>query len=121
MKPEHLIFRITGIVRAVEQTVGLGALDPIQKSILAFIGEAEAAKRSVNVTDIIKTLAYGSAPTVYGRMNDLEVGGWIEYMPDPYDRRARQVVLTDVSRRAYRKIAREVKRSLDQGPLDAPS
>lgn len=113
MKPEHLIFRICGIVRAVEQTVGLGELDPIQKSILAFIGEAETSKRSVNVTDIIKTTVYGSAPTVYARMNDLEVGGWIEYVPDPYDRRARQVVLSDASRQAYRKIAKEVKRCFE--------
>jgi DNA-binding MarR family transcriptional regulator len=114
MKPEHLLFRINGIVRAVERTVGLGKLDPVQKALLAFIGEAEAERKSVKVTDIVKTSAYGSAPTVYARMNDLELDGWIEYVPDPYDRRARQVVLSDASRQAYRKIAREVKRCFEQ-------
>lgn len=102
-------------MRAVEQSLGLGDLDLPSRSILVFVGEAEAARQKLNVADIIRTSSFGTPPTVYARLSGLHSGGWIEYAPDPLDRRARQVLLTPSSRRVYRRISREVLSLLDEG------
>ena len=93
VKREQLIFRICSVMRAVEQSAGLSELDPASRSILTFIGEAEAEQRILNVSDVVRGAGFGTPPTVYSRLNELEKGGWIEYAPDPRDRRARQVFL----------------------------
>lgn len=120
MKPEHLIFRITSIMRAVEQSLGLGDLDLSCRSILVFVGEAEAARMKLNVADIIRTSSFGTPPTVYARLSELHSGGWIEYAPDPHDRRARQVLLTQSARRVYRKVSREVLKFIEEGEDGSP-
>ena len=107
MDKSQLIFRINRIVRAIEATSGLDELDISARAILSFIGEAEAEQRSLNVSDVVKGPGFGTAPTVYARLAELERAGWIKCIPDPRDGRAKQVLLTPLARRTYAKMSNE--------------
>ena len=108
MDKNHLILRINGIVRSVEAAYGLGDLDIMTRSILSFIGEAEADSQTLNVSDVVKAEGYGTAPNVYSRLAELEKSGWMRCIPDPHDRRAKLVQLTPLARRTYAKMSKEV-------------
>ncbi len=103
----QLIFRINRVVRAIEATSGLDELDISARAILSFIGEAEAEERTLNVSDVVKGPGFGTAPTVYSRLGELEKAGWIKCIPDPRDGRAKQVLLTALARRTYAKMSNE--------------
>ena len=92
MDKQQLIFRINGLVRAIENTSGLDEFSLTARSILSFIGE------------------FGTAPTVYARLAELEKGGWIESVPDPQDGRAKQVSLTAQARRVFAKMSKEAQK-----------
>ena len=103
----QLIFRISRVVRAIEATSGLGELDISARAILSFIGEAEVEQRTLNVSDIVKGPGFGTAPTVYARLSELEKAGWIRCVPDPNDGRAKQVLLTPLAKRTFAKMSAE--------------
>lgn len=103
----QLIFRINRLVRAIEATSGLDELDISARAILSFIGEAEAEQRTLNVSDVVKGPGFGTAPTVYARLSELEKAGWIKCSPDPRDGRAKQVLLTPLARRTFAKMSTE--------------
>lgn len=103
----QLIFRISRVVRAIEATSGLGQLDISARAILNYIGEAEVDRRTLNVSDIVKGPGFGTAPTVYSRLSELEKNGWIRCIPDPNDGRAKQVLLTPLSKRTFAKMSTE--------------
>ena len=112
MDNKQIIFRINHIVRAIETSSGLSDLDISARSILSFIGEAEAENRTLNVSDVVKGPGFGTAPTVYSRLAELEKAGWITSVPDPRDGRAKQVQLTTLARRTYAKMSNEALKSL---------
>ena len=103
----QLIFRISRVVRAIEANSGLGELDISARAILNFIGEAEVEQKTLNVSDIVKGPGFGTAPTVYSRLSELEKAGWIRCIPDPNDGRAKQVLLTPLSKRTFAKMSAE--------------
>lgn len=107
VEKNQLIFRINRLVRAIEATSGLDELDISARSILSFIGEAEAEQRTLNVSDVVKGPGFGTAPTVYARLAELEKAGWIRSTPDPRDGRAKQVLLTAQARRTFAKMSAE--------------
>ena len=107
MDKKLTIFRINHIVRAIETSSGLSDLDIAARSILSFIGEAEAEDRTLNVSDVVKGQGFGTAPTVYSRLAELERAGWIKSVPDPRDGRAKQLQLTTAARRTYAKMSKE--------------
>ena len=107
MDKNQLIFRISRVVRAIEATSGLGELDISARDILNFIGEADVEQKTLNVSDIVKGPGFGTAPTVYSRLADLEKAGWIRCVPDPNDGRAKQVLLTPLSKRTFAKMSAE--------------
>lgn len=107
MEKSQLIFRINRLVRAIEASSGLDELDISARSILSFIGEAEAEQRTLNVSDVVKGPGFGAAPTVYSRLAELESAGWIKCIPDPRDGRAKQVLLTALARRTFAKMSSE--------------
>ena len=72
MSKKNLIFRINRIVRSIENSSGLSDLDMSTRSILGFIGEAEAENQTLHVSDVVKILIFGTAPTVYARLRELE-------------------------------------------------
>lgn len=106
----QLIFRINRVVRAIEATSGLDELDISARAILSFIGEAEAEQRTLNVSDVVKGPGFGTAPTVYSRLAELENAGWIKCTPDPRDGRAKHVMLTALARRTYAKMSSEAQK-----------
>ena len=110
MDKNQLIFRINRVVRAIEATSGLDELDISARAILSFIGEAEAEQRTLNVSDVVKGPGFGTAPTVYSRLAELENAGWIKCTPDPRDGRAKQVMLTALARRTYAKMSNEAQK-----------
>lgn len=107
MDKNLLIFRINRIIRSIEASSGLSDVDIAGRSILSFIGEAEAEGRTLNVSDVVKGPGFGTAPTVYSRLAELEKAGWIKSVPDPRDGRAKQVQLTTLARRTYAKMSNE--------------
>lgn len=107
MEKSQLIFRINRLVRVIEASSGLDELDISARSILSFIGEAEAEQRTLNVSDVVKGPGFGTAPTVYSRLAELESAGWIKCIPDPRDGRAKQVLLTPLARRTFAKMSAE--------------
>ena len=106
----QLIFRINRVVRAIEATSGLDELDISARAILSFIGEQEAEHRTLNVSDVVKGPGFGTAPTVYSRLAELEKAGWIKCKHDPRDGRAKQVILTTTARRTFAKMSSEAQK-----------
>ena len=114
MRKDELIFRINRVIRAIEENAGPDELDLASKAILNFIGEAESQQRSLNVSDVVKGPGFGTAPTVYARIAELEQAGWIKCVPDPEDGRAKLVQLTPLARRTFTKMSAEAQKLFTQ-------
>ena len=110
LRSDDLIFRINRVIRSVESNTGLDELDLSSRSILNFIGEAESMQRLLNVSDVVKGPGFGTAPTVYSRIAELERGGWIKCVQDPNDGRAKHVRLTPLARKAFAKMSAEAQK-----------
>jgi DNA-binding MarR family transcriptional regulator len=110
LRSDDLIFRINRVIRAIESTTGLDELDLSSRAILNFIGEAESQQRVLNVSDVVKGPGFGTAPTVYSRIAELERTGWIKCVQDPNDGRAKNVRLTPQARRAFSKMSAETQK-----------
>jgi hypothetical protein len=115
-RTEDLIFRINRAIRAVESATGMNELDLSSRSILNFIGEAESEQRILNVSDVVKGPGFGTAPTVYSRIAELERTGWIKCVPDPDDGRAKHVRLTPLARKAFSRMSAEVQKVVGRKP-----
>ena len=109
---DDLIFRIRQSMREIELRSGLHEIDLTSRAILYFIGECAAEERSLNVTDIVKTPGFGTAPTVYARLAELGKAGWIQTKPHPEDGRAKLVELTPHAERTFRKMSSEAAKLL---------
>lgn len=105
MSRNNVIFKINQVIRAIEERSGLGDLDLTAKEILRFIGEGEAARKRINVTEIVRHTEFGSPPTIFTRISRLEEEGWIAYAPDPTDGRVRNVELTAKARKAFTQMS----------------
>ncbi len=112
MDASNLIFRINQLVRAIEETSGLSELDISARAILNFIGEAEAQNKRLNVSDVVKGPGFGTAPTVYARLAELEKAGWIKAEPDPRDGRAKRLALTPMAKRTYSRMSADARKLL---------
>ena len=62
------------------------------------------------MSDVVKGPGFGTAPTVYSRLAEIEKAGWIKCTPDPRDGRAKQVLLTTLARRTYAKMSSEARK-----------
>ena len=112
LRTDDLIFRINRVIRAVEASAGLDELGLSSRSILNFIGEAEADQRLLNVSDVVKGPGFGTAPTVYSRIAELERTGWIKCVQDPNDGRAKHVRLTPLARKTFARMSAETHKLL---------
>jgi DNA-binding MarR family transcriptional regulator len=112
LRSDDLIFQINRVIRTVESHAGLDGLDLSSRSILNFIGEAESEQRVLNVSDVVKGPGFGTAPTVYSRIAELERTGWIKCVQDPNDGRAKHVKLTPLSRKTFAKMSAETHKLL---------
>lgn len=110
LRSDELIFRIHRVIRSIEQATGLDQLDLSARAILNFIGEAESDQRVLNVSDVVRGPGFGTAPTVYSRIAELERTGWIKCVQDPDDGRAKHVRLTPLSRRAFARMSAETQK-----------
>lgn len=114
MRKDELIFRINRVIRAIEATSGLDELDLSSRAILNFIGEAESQQKPLNVSDVVKGPGFGTAPTVYARIAELENAGWISCVQDPEDGRAKLVRLTPLARKTFAKMSAEAQKLFTQ-------
>jgi hypothetical protein len=114
LRNDDLIFRINRVIRAVESDTGMNELDLSSRSILNFIGEADAEQRVLNVSDVVKGPGFGTAPTVYSRIAELERTGWIKCVQDPDDGRAKHVKLTPIARKAFSRMSAEAQKLLSR-------
>ena len=113
-RSDDLIFQINRAIRTVESQTGMDQLDLSSRSILSFIGDAESQQRTLNVSDVVKGPGFGTAPTVYSRIAELERTGWIKCVPDPSDGRARHVRLTPLARKAFARMSAETHKVLSR-------
>jgi len=118
LRKEDLIFRINRVIRAVESTTGMDELDLSSRSILSFIGDAEFQERVLHVSDVVKGPGFGTAPTVYSRIAELERTGWIKCVQDPDDGRAKHVKLTPQARKAFARMSAEAQKVLSRKQKD---
>jgi DNA-binding MarR family transcriptional regulator len=112
LRKEDLIFRINRVIRTVESNTGMDELDLSSRSILSFIGDAESQERVLHVSDVVKGPGFGTAPTVYSRIAELERTGWIKCVQDPEDGRAKHVKLTPQARKAFARMSAETQKLL---------
>lgn len=75
-------------------TPELRHLDPYSRSMLYRIGESEAEDRRLRVSDFVASGEFGSPPTVYARLKDLEEAGLVMRITDSKDRRSKSLHLT---------------------------
>ena len=113
-RSDDLIFQINRAIRAVESQTGMDQLDLSSRSILTFIGDAESQQKTLNVSDVVKGPGFGTAPTVYSRIAELEQAGWIKCVPDPKDGRAKHVRLTPLARKAFTRMSAETLKVLSR-------
>lgn len=112
LRNDDLIFRINRVVRAVESSTGMDELDLSSRSILTFIGEADSQQKQLHVSDVVKGPGFGTAPTVYSRIAELERTGWIKCVQDPDDGRAKHVKLTPLARKTFSRMSAETQKLL---------
>lgn len=89
------------VIRQVELTSGMNALDLTSKEILARIAAAQARSEPTRVTDLVKSRELGTPPTLITKVSHLEEDGWILSTIDPADKRVRRLTLTPKAREAY--------------------
>jgi DNA-binding MarR family transcriptional regulator len=118
LRKEDLIFRINRVIRTVESNTGMDELDLSSRSILSFIGDAESQERVLHVSDVVKGPGFGTAPTVYSRIAELERTGWIKCVQDPEDGRAKHVKLTPQARKAFARMSAETQKLLSRKQKD---
>lgn len=94
-------------MRETELRSGLHEIDLTGRAILYFIGECALDQRQLTVTDIVSGPGFGSAPTIYARLAELEKAGWIETKPHPEDGRAKLVELSPHAERTFWKMSSE--------------
>lgn len=118
LRKEDLIFRVNRVIRAVESNTGMDELDLSSRAILSFIGDAESQERVLHVSDVVKGPGFGTAPTVYSRIAELERTGWIKCVQDPDDGRAKHVKLTPLARKAFSRMSAEAQKVLSRKQKD---
>lgn len=104
------IFRLNRVLRTLEHEAGLSDTDPLSKSILLFLGELEEQGRRITVTDVVRSGQFGTAPTVFSRLDELHVGQWIERKTDSNDKRVRLLGLTSKTRRLFKRMSDHAQR-----------
>lgn len=119
MKRLDLIFRINKLIRVIEASTELDALNLSAREILKFIAERHAEGLQTRSSDVIQKTGLGTPPTIYQRLSELEEAGWIESMPDPGDGRAKHLVLTPRAEKAFRQMSKELARLSGNGSLAA--
>lgn len=108
----HFIFRFNRIVRDVEADVGLNLMGARARALLSYIGEENAHGSTPKMGDLTAQSRFGTPPTIYASLDELEEGGWIERRRDESDARARRVQMTARAKRAFARISRLVEREI---------
>lgn len=112
MDSQRLVLEVNRLIQTVEAQNGVNGLGMLARTILYFIADAEFEKRRLRVSDLTFNASFGSAPTVFSRLAELEKSGWISYRNDPDDRRIRLVMLTPTARRALVKMSKQLHQML---------
>lgn len=119
MNRNDLIFRIHRLIRVIEASTELDALNLSAREILKFIGERNAEGVQTRSSDVILKTGLGTPPTIYQRLSELEQAGWVTSVPDPQDGRAKLLVLTPRAEKAFQKMSKELSRLSGKGELAA--
>ena len=101
----EFVFKMRGVIKAVETNARAASLDPLSLAILSRVGDAQIADEMLIVGDIIGNDAFGSPAAAHGRLKRLTKQGWLKLADDPPDGRRKILRLTDKSVRMYNKIS----------------
>lgn len=102
------VFRMKGVMRAIENDSGAAALDGLSLEILSRVGDAQTADEILIVGDIIGNDAFGSPATAHGRLKKLTKQGWLKLVDDTQDGRRKILRLSDKSVRMFNKMSTSV-------------
>ena len=112
MDSQRLVLEVNRLIQTVEAQNGVNGLGILARTILYFIADAEFEKRRVRVSDVTANAAFGSPPTVFSRLTELEGSGWISYKNVAEDRRIRLVMLTPAARRTFSIMSKQIHQML---------
>lgn len=119
MTRNEFIFKIRALMRAIESSTALDELNLSAREILKLIAEREGAGMSTRSSDVIGLNEFGTAPTVYARLAELEEAGWLSTVQDPEDGRAKLLRLTPRAEKAFTQMSRELGRLSAKGNASA--
>ncbi len=112
MRALPFIFVIQRLVRTLEQEAGIDGLDHRSRSLLMLIAEGDVTGSTLSVGDVVTGSRFGTAPTVYTALSELEAAGWIERRRDDADGRSRRLCLTSHARRIFARMSRRAMDTL---------
>ena len=113
MERQDVIFAVMDMIRCVEKCTGLQTLDLTSKEVLGRIAAAQARNEPARVTEIIKLQQLGTPPTLFSRVSQLEVDGWIASEVDATDKRVKRLTLTPKARDAYSRMSAGALKIID--------
>ncbi len=96
-------------IAETEKQHGIHSLDFVSREILHFIASANLLNKKVRVTDIHNENLFGSAPTIYSRLNRLVASGWIERKEDDNDGRTILLQITSRTRDRFKKMSKALE------------
>ena len=99
--------------RRLEEESGLAELPLTARDILATIAGSQSLIRA---TDLVQTEKFGTPPTVYKMLAELQMAGWIRVAPHPAGCRANVLKPTPRTARLYARIGKEAARMLREHP-----
>lgn len=111
---KNAYLRMIEAAEIASRKTALAGLDYMARHVLDFIA-VEQEKRAVRVGDIQRHYSDSATnPTIYARLEALELEGLIQHRVDPNDGRARLVSLTAKAKNAYGKVALAVDAAMDR-------
>ena len=120
MASQRLVLEVNRLIRAVEIDHGFNELGTPARAVLYFIADAEFEKRRLRVSDLCSHSPFGTPPTVFSRLDELEKNGGISYRDDPKDGRVRLIILTPATRRVLARMSKQLHQTLP-GVMDSLS
>jgi DNA-binding MarR family transcriptional regulator len=102
---QSLLFRITALLRSLDEQTGLGDLDYTSRDMLFFVGERTDSGEPPRVSEVTLDGRFGSAATAHAKLNELVEQGWLKRAPGKVDKRERILILTRKAEGIFKQFA----------------
>lgn len=110
--PTDFLIRVQRLLDGFGRTTD--PLDPIARDILLHISARVGAGDRIHLSDIRFNPQFGSPVTALGRLQHLIATGWVVSSPDPDDRRAQVLQLSQQAETEIRRLSRNIQKLISQ-------